>query len=112
LKKKKKSVQAWLEQQDAYTMHRPARKRYPPNPYTVTNVWDVFECDLPDLRAYARYNDNHRYIPTVIDAFSKYLHLVPVKTKSGPSINSVFSPYSPTRNSDPYGCGQIRARNS
>jgi hypothetical protein len=45
-------------------------------------VWDMFECDL------ARYNDNHGYILTVIDVFSKYLHLVPVKTKSGPSITS------------------------
>jgi transposase InsO family protein len=86
----KKSVRVWLEQQDAYTMDWTAIKRFPRNPYTVTNVWDVFECDLADLRDYARYNDNHRYILTVIDAFSKYLHLVPVKRKSGPSITSAF----------------------
>jgi hypothetical protein len=48
-----------LGQQGAYTMHRPARKRFPRNPYTVTNVW---VCYLADLQAYARYNDNHRYI--------------------------------------------------
>jgi hypothetical protein len=86
----KKSVQAWLEQQDAYTMHRPARKRFPRHPYTVTNVMDVLECDLADLQAYARYNDNHRYILTVIYVLSKYLHMVPVKTKIGPSITSAF----------------------
>jgi transposase InsO family protein len=32
----------------------------------------------------------HRYILCVIDVFSKYLHLVPVKTKSGPHIASAF----------------------
>jgi len=46
------------------------------------NVW---ECDLLDLQSLAKYNDTHRYILSVIDVFSKYLHLVPVKTKSGPS---------------------------
>jgi transposase InsO family protein len=71
-------------------MHRPARKRFPRNPYTVTYVMYVLECDMTDLQAYARYNDNYRYILTVIDVFSKYLHMVPVKTKSGPSIASAF----------------------
>ena len=32
---------AWLEEQDAYTLHRPARKRFARNPYTVTIVRDV-----------------------------------------------------------------------
>jgi hypothetical protein len=32
----------------------------------------------------------YRYILSVIDIFSKYLHLVPVKTKSVPSVNSAF----------------------
>jgi len=30
------------------------------------------------------------YILSVIDVFSKYMHLVPVKTKNGPSITSAF----------------------
>jgi hypothetical protein len=88
--KKKKSVRAWLEQLDAYTMHRPVRKRFPRNPYTVTNAMNVWECALADLQAHARYNDNYRYILSLIDVFSKYLHLVPVKTKSGPSVTLAF----------------------
>jgi len=31
------------------------------NPYTVTNLIDVWECDL------AKYNDMHKYILSVID---------------------------------------------
>jgi len=42
------STKAWLEEQDAYTLHRPVRKRFARNPYTVTNVMDVWECDLLD----------------------------------------------------------------
>ena len=32
----------------------------------------------------------HRYILSVVDVFSKYLHLILVTTKSGPSIASAF----------------------
>ena len=42
----KKPVGTWLERQDAYTLHRQVRKRFPRNPYSVNNVMDVWECDL------------------------------------------------------------------
>jgi len=51
---------------------------------------DVWECDLLDVQAYAKYNDNYRYILSVIDVFSKYLHMIPIRTKSGPSVSSAF----------------------
>ena len=85
-KKNKSDVKAWLEHQDAYTMHRPVRKRFLRNPYTVSNIMDLWECDLLDMQSLAKYNDTYRYILYVIDVFSKYLHLVPVKTKSGPAF--------------------------
>ena len=34
---------AWLERQDAYTLHKPVRKHFPRNPYIVTNAMDVWE---------------------------------------------------------------------
>jgi len=40
------STEAWLEEQDAYTLHRPFRKRFARNCYTVTNERDVWECDF------------------------------------------------------------------
>jgi len=84
------ATKAWLEEQDAYTLHRPVWKRFARNPYTVTNVMDVWECDLLDVQSYAKYNDNFRYILLVIDVFSKFLYLIPVKTKSGPAVTAAF----------------------
>jgi hypothetical protein len=43
-------MQKWLLQQDSYTLHRLIRKRFPRNPYTVTNIMDVWECDLLDVK--------------------------------------------------------------
>jgi len=35
------ATKAWLEEQDAFTRHRPVRKRFARSPYTVTNVMDM-----------------------------------------------------------------------
>jgi len=91
-------IRAWLERQDSYTLLRPVMKRFASNPYAVTNVMDVWERDLLDVQAYAKYNDNHRYILSVIVVFSKFVHIIPVKTKSGPTVTSHFGPYSMTLN--------------
>jgi hypothetical protein len=42
-------ITTWLETQDAFTLHRPVRKRFPRNPYTVNNFDDVWEPDILDL---------------------------------------------------------------
>jgi len=39
----------WLEKQDTYTLHRPVRKPFHRNPYNVTNIDDIWECDLVDV---------------------------------------------------------------
>ena len=45
-KHKKRDVEKWLAGQKTYTLHKPVRKRFPRNPYTVTNFDDVWEMDL------------------------------------------------------------------
>ena len=89
-KKDKKAVRTWLEKQDAYTLHRQVKKRFPRNPYSVTNVMDVWECDLVDVQSLSKYNGGYKYILTVIDVFSKYLHMVSLKVKTGAATAAAF----------------------
>jgi len=84
------AIKAWLEEQDVYTLHRPVRKLFARDPYTVINVIDVWECDLLDVQVYVKYNDHYKYLQSVIGVFSKFLLLVPVKTKSGPAVTTAF----------------------
>ena len=83
-------VKPWLEQQDAYTLHRPVRKRYPRNPYSVDNIMDVWECDLLNVQALSRHNDGVKYLLSVIDVFSKFLHMVPLRFKSDKDVSAAF----------------------
>jgi len=81
----------------------------------VTNVGDVWEIYLLDVQSYAKYNDNYRYILSIIDVFSKFLYLIPVKTKSGPAVTaafrSIFDDKPNYLRADPYGYVRIRAKN-
>jgi len=82
-------IRDWLEKQDAYTLHPPITKRFARNPYTVNNVKDIWECDLFDVRALGKFND-YKYILSVIDVFSEFLHLVPLRSKTGTAVASAF----------------------
>jgi hypothetical protein len=43
-----------------------------------------------DLTSLKKYNDNYKYIPQVIGVFSKYLHSVPLRSKTGAAVASAF----------------------
>jgi len=87
---KKKNFKAWLEEQDPYTLHRPIRRRFACNPYSVNNVTNVWECDLVYVQALAKFNDKYKYILSVIDVFSKFLYLIPLRSKTGTVVASAF----------------------
>jgi len=53
-------TQAWLERQDAYTLHKPVRKHFPRNPYIVNNVMGVWESDLLDVQNISKFNNNYK----------------------------------------------------
>ena len=52
--KSKHAVNSWLLKQNSYALDRPVRKRFPRNPYTVTNIMDVWECDLMDMQSLSK----------------------------------------------------------
>jgi len=68
----------------------PVRKRFPRNPYSVDNIMDVWESDLIDVHALSRHNDGVKYLLTIIDVFSNFLHMVPLKSKTGKDVSAVF----------------------
>jgi hypothetical protein len=59
-KTKKRDVEVWLSGQNTYTLHKPVRKRFPQNPYTVTNIDDIWEMDLADLISLSKYKDKYK----------------------------------------------------
>jgi hypothetical protein len=83
-------IKACFLKQDAYTLHRGVRKRFPRNPYTMNNINDVWESDMIDVQGPAKHNDGVKYLQSVIDVFSKFLHIVPHKNKTCKDVTLPF----------------------
>lgn len=72
----------WLESQDAYTLHRPSRRKFPRLHYSVTNIDDLWQADLIELRNLKSYNEGYSYLWVIIDVLSKYGWVEPVREKT------------------------------
>ena len=51
---------------------------------------DVWECELVDVQILGKYNDKYKYLLTVIDVFSKFLHFVPLRSMTGTAVTTAF----------------------
>ena len=56
----------------------------------VKQVVDIWTAHLVDMSPYSRSNSSYRYLLTVIDVFSKYGWIVPLKTKTGKEVAMAF----------------------
>ena len=88
--KKTKLVKKWLTQQDTYTLHKPVRQKFKRRKVVVGGIDHQWQIDLVDVSRIAKQNQNHHFILTCIDVFSKYAWAVPLKSKSGQSLVSGF----------------------
>ncbi len=93
----KEDATEWLKTQATYTLHRPARKRYKRNRIQVAGLDDQWEADLVDVQGIAKFNNNIKYLLTVIDSLSKFAFVIPLKDKTGQSIVKAFTKIFKTR---------------
>ena len=72
---------------NTYTLHKPVRKKFPRNPYRVSNIY-IRVINLADLSSLSKYNDNYNDLLNFIDIFSSYVWSVLLKDKTGNWITS------------------------
>src|SRR5277367_2779834 len=88
--KRSSKVVEFFKTQRTYTLHKPARKRYNIRPYKVGGIDQQWQADLVEMIPYERVNSVYKYLPTVIDLFSRYAWAVPIKDKSGKEVKRAF----------------------
>ena len=71
-------------------LHKPVRKHYQRRSVFAKQVDDIWTADLVDMSPYSRANSGYKYLLTVIDVFSKYGWIVPLKTKTGKEVAMAF----------------------
>ena len=83
-------VNKFLSGQDAYTLHKSRRIRFPRRKTYSKGIGDLFQIDLVDLSSLASFNDGMRYLLTCIDVFSKRAWAVPVRRKAARDVADAF----------------------
>ena len=79
-------VKKYLAKQYVYSIHKPARRRFPRNKVIVPGPNYQHQIDLSDMVSLKVHNDGFQYIFTCIDVFSKYAWGIPIKNKSAEEI--------------------------
>ena len=89
-KLKTESVREWLKTQDAYTLHKPVRYKFPRRKVIVGGLGHQWQADLVDVSKLSKHNGGIKFLLTCIDVFSKKAWVVPLKDKTGTTLLSAF----------------------
>ena len=96
-----KSVEKWLKTQDTYNLFKQVRRKFPRLPILVNHINEQWQIDLMDISWIQKDNDGIRYFLNVIDCFSRFVWVKPLKTKSADEIctamESIFKEQTPQK---------------
>ena len=71
-------------------LHRPARRNFVRRKYEMRSLNDGWQSDLIDMQSLKRFNRGHKYILVVVNNFSKFTYVEPLKTKGGMEVAEAF----------------------
>ena len=74
-------IKTWLKGQETYTMTHQVRRKFPRNRYAVEGIDSHWQADLMDMKNLAGYNNGIQYLLVIIDLFSRFVWVYPLKDK-------------------------------
>ena len=57
----------------------------------MSSIDEIWAADLIDMQAFSKDNNGIKYLLTVIDIFSKFVWIIPLKRKTGQEVANAFS---------------------
>ena len=79
-----------LKKSLAEELHKPIRRKFKKHKVLVNGLDRIWAADLVDMQAFSKFNRDVKYIFAVIDVFSEYGWLIPLKDKTGKSVASAL----------------------
>ena len=83
-------IQKWLHKQEPYSLQKPLRYTFQRTPIVVAGIDDQWSADLMDMKKFSKDNNGYSYVLVVVDTFSKYMWVRPLKDKQGSSVSKAF----------------------
>ena len=84
-------VKKWLQNQNSYSLNKSVKRNFRRGRVIVSGIDDQWDADLASFSAYESSNDGYRYLLVVIDIFSRYAWIEPIKDKSAKRIIIAFN---------------------
>lgn len=75
------------KQQIVQELHKPARRNFTRRHTTIKGFSDLWQSDLADLQQHYRANRGYKYLLVIINCFSKYVWVAPLKNKSSKDVS-------------------------
>ena len=70
----------------AEELHKPVKRKFRKRRVLVSGIDKIWAADLADMTAFKDYNEGVNFLLLVIDTFSKYGWIVPLKNKKGETV--------------------------
>ena len=90
----------------AEELHKPIRRKFKKRRVLVNGIDKIWAADLVDMQAFTKFNRGVKYLLAVIDVFSKYGWLIPLKDKTGKSaastLKTIFEERKPEKGKEFY----------
>ena len=84
-----KNVETWQEDL-ANELHKPISRKFTRRRVIVNGIDEIWCSDLVEMQKFSKWNKGYRYLLMVLDVFSKYGSIVPLKDKKGESVAEAF----------------------
>ena len=81
---------SWQEKL-ADELHKPIKRTFTRRRVIVNGIDEAWCSDLIEMQKFSRWNAGYRYLLMVLDVFSKYGWIVPLKDKKGETVMNAFS---------------------
>lgn len=79
-------IRQFLNNEDSYSLYKPIRKTFPRSKVIVNTIDSMWDGDSADVSNIASHNDGYKFLLVLIDIFSRYLFIVPLKNKHHQNI--------------------------
>ena len=83
--RRKKKVSTLAEE-----LHKPIKRNFNKRRVLVSGIDKIWAADLADMKSFSKFNKGFNFLLLVIDIFSKYGWVVPLKNKEGKTVASAL----------------------
>ena len=77
-------------QQLANELHKPIRRNFKKRRVIVNHIDEIWAADLVEMGKFSKWNKGFKYLLMIIDVFSKYGWIIPLKRKTGEEVALAF----------------------